>query len=58
MSVARAKRRKVGDPFDENTEQGPQVTSDENNVNVPNELFLFLFFTDQSGTNGQDLRFD
>ena len=24
-SVERAKRRKVGDPFDESTEQGPQV---------------------------------
>ena len=24
-SVERTKRRKVGDPFDESTEQGPQV---------------------------------
>lgn len=27
-SVARAKRRKVGDPFDDSTEQGPQVCFD------------------------------
>ncbi len=25
LSVERAKQRKVGDPFDESTEQGPQV---------------------------------
>jgi aldehyde dehydrogenase (NAD+) len=30
-SVARAKRRTVGDPFDKNTEQGPQVDSDQFN---------------------------
>lgn len=29
MSVARAKRRKVGDPFDENTEQGPQISHEQ-----------------------------
>jgi len=28
-SVARAKKRTVGDPFDKNTEQGPQVDSDQ-----------------------------
>ncbi len=28
-SVARAKRRKVGDPFDEKTEQGPQVDQEQ-----------------------------
>jgi aldehyde dehydrogenase (NAD+) len=30
-SVARAKRRTVGDPFDKKTEQGPQVDSDQFN---------------------------
>jgi aldehyde dehydrogenase (NAD+) len=30
-SVARAKKRTVGDPFDKNTEQGPQVDSDQFN---------------------------
>jgi aldehyde dehydrogenase (NAD+) len=30
-SVARAKRRTVGDPFDKNTEQGPQVDLDQFN---------------------------
>jgi hypothetical protein len=34
-SVERAKRRKVGDPFDESTEQGPQV-------NICEFRFLFL----------------
>ncbi|CAF0773740.1 unnamed protein product [Rotaria sordida] len=28
-SVERAKRRKVGDPFDENTEQGPQISHEQ-----------------------------
>lgn len=42
-AVARAQNRKVGDPFDEDTEQGPQVCS----LNPPplfshkpNSLFL------------------
>src|SRR5260370_5117668 len=30
-SVARAKRRTVGNPFDKNTEQGPQVDQDQFN---------------------------
>jgi acyl-CoA reductase-like NAD-dependent aldehyde dehydrogenase len=36
-SVERAKRRKVGDPFDDNTEQGPQV-------NISKFLFLLKIF--------------
>ena len=28
-SVARAKKRTVGNPFDKNTEQGPQVDQDQ-----------------------------
>jgi acyl-CoA reductase-like NAD-dependent aldehyde dehydrogenase len=34
-SIERTKRRKVGDPFDEGTEQGPQV-------NIRNQSFLFF----------------
>ncbi len=31
-SVERAKRRIVGDPFDDSTEQGPQVNIFKNNI--------------------------
>ncbi len=39
-SVERTKKRKVGDPFDESTEQGPQVRSEEKIV----PFFTFEFF--------------
>jgi aldehyde dehydrogenase (NAD+) len=33
-SVERAKQRKVGDPFDESTEQGPQVKKKKRNLSI------------------------
>jgi hypothetical protein len=51
-SVERAKRRKVGDPFDESTEQGPQVKTKKEFIDL--EIFFkrFLIIIDQSRTNG------
>ncbi len=47
-SVERAKQRKVGDPFDENTEQGPQVK----HWSISNFIQTIFLITDQPRTNG------
>jgi len=47
-SVERAKRRKVGDPFDESTEQGPQVK----HWSISNFIQMIFLIADQPRTNG------
>lgn len=49
-SVERAKRRKVGDPFDDSTEQGPQVRID--NEDLEKSSGWSSIPLDQSRTNG------
>jgi len=41
-SVERTKKRKVGDPFDESTEQGPQVNI--RNGDFQKKITLYFFF--------------
>jgi len=49
-SIERTKKRKVGDPFDESTEQGPQVRIYKEDTNK--KICPFEFCLDQSSTNG------
>lgn len=58
-SVERAKRRKVGNPFDENVEQGPQVMKPEEKIVYLNFFFLqTLSFSDRFRSDGKDFGFN
>jgi hypothetical protein len=41
-SVERTKKRKVGDPFDESTEQGPQVNIRNGDFQKKNNIVFFF----------------